>query len=551
MADLVLGPLLRYVGKTEATIWVETDGPCEVEVLGHTARTFCVAGHHYCLVMIDGLEPGSSQEYEVALDGERRWPEEGSDFPPSVLRTFRPDEQIELVFGSCRVAAPHEPPYTLPKDLDEENGRGFDALHALALSILDADSPSYPDLLFLCGDQVYADEVSPDTLEFIRARDDRPPGAPDDQVADFEEYTRLYRESWSDPTIRWLLSTVSSSMVIDDHDMHDDWNISEEWCEQMDREPWWKERVISGMTSYWIYQFIGNLSPDDLRERPLFREVHESDDAEPVLREFMAKDDRERQGKRWSYCRDLGTTRLIVVDVRTGRCLEPGERKIVDDDEWDWIVEHATEDAFDHLLFGTSDPWLLAPSLQHLEAWNERVCDGVWGSQAAKQAEKMRQAVDFDHWGAFQESFRRLTRLIEQVGSGSEREPPATIGVLSGDVHHAYLAEVAFRRDVGMKSLVYQGVCSPYRNALDNQERRVIKLALSRPAAEVTWRLAAAAGVEDPGIRWRFAEGPFFDNQVATINLEGRSATMKLEKVPRDPEGRDERLEQIFERTLS
>ena len=37
--------------------------------------------------------------------------------------------------------------------------------------------------------------------------------------------------------------------------------------------------------------------------------------------------------------RDLGTTRLIVIDVRTGRCLDPGERKIVDDDEWEWVVE--------------------------------------------------------------------------------------------------------------------------------------------------------------------------------------------------------------------
>ena len=33
MAGLILGPLLRYVGETEATVWVETDAPCTVEVL--------------------------------------------------------------------------------------------------------------------------------------------------------------------------------------------------------------------------------------------------------------------------------------------------------------------------------------------------------------------------------------------------------------------------------------------------------------------------------------------------------------------------------------
>ena len=34
MASLVLGPILRYVSETEATVWVETSAPCEVEVLG-------------------------------------------------------------------------------------------------------------------------------------------------------------------------------------------------------------------------------------------------------------------------------------------------------------------------------------------------------------------------------------------------------------------------------------------------------------------------------------------------------------------------------------
>ena len=89
--------------------------------------------------------------------------------------------------------------------------------------------------------------------------------------------------------------------------------------------------------SYWIYQFIGNLSPRELEENNLYRQVRQQDEAGPMLREFAAKDDREREGKRWSYYRDLGTTRLIVMDSRTGRELEEGHRSIFDEDEWDWI----------------------------------------------------------------------------------------------------------------------------------------------------------------------------------------------------------------------
>ena len=44
---LVLGPVLRYVGETAVSVWLETDKACDVEVLGRHARTFEVAGHHY------------------------------------------------------------------------------------------------------------------------------------------------------------------------------------------------------------------------------------------------------------------------------------------------------------------------------------------------------------------------------------------------------------------------------------------------------------------------------------------------------------------------
>src|ERR1700745_1028886 len=102
--ELVLGPLLRYVSETEATIWVETERACEVEILGHQARTFEVSGHHSALGVIGALSPGTEYEYQVALNGAVRWPEPDSEFPPSVLRTPDPGRPLRLAFGSCRIA---------------------------------------------------------------------------------------------------------------------------------------------------------------------------------------------------------------------------------------------------------------------------------------------------------------------------------------------------------------------------------------------------------------------------------------------------------------
>ena len=85
-------------------------------------------------------------------------------------------------------------------------------------------------------------------------------------------------------------------------------------------------------------------------------------------------------------------------------------------------------------------------------------------------AERMRQALDMEHWAAFQESFARLAELFRAVGTGERGEPPASIVALSGDVHHAYLVEVGYPRGTGMRTHVWQAVCSPYRNPLE-QER--------------------------------------------------------------------------------
>src|SRR3954447_8095990 len=82
MTELLLGPLLRHVDATSATIWVETDAPCEVLVSEAKARTFEVSGHHYALVVLTGLEPGRSTPYEVRLDGELVWPPPGRALPP-------------------------------------------------------------------------------------------------------------------------------------------------------------------------------------------------------------------------------------------------------------------------------------------------------------------------------------------------------------------------------------------------------------------------------------------------------------------------------------
>jgi hypothetical protein len=555
MSELVLGPLLRYVGERDATIWVETDCACEVEVLGAKAPTFEVDGHHYALVLVKGLEPGTSTPYEVHVNGECHWPPAHSPHPPSVIRTIGLDERYRIAFGSCRVARPHTPPYNLERD-EDPRAKEVDALYTYALRMTTRPQEEWPDLLLWLGDQVYADDVSNGTQLFIASRrgTKEPPGP---QVANFEEYARLYLDSWSDPLIRWILSTVPSAMIFDDHDVHDDWNTSESWVAEIRRQPWWHERIVGGFMSYWIYQHMGNLSPSELDDDPVYCRIADGEEAGPLVRELAERADRDVHAMRWSFYRDLGNTRLVVIDSRAGRVLGEQERRMVDTEEWEYIERHASGD-FDHVLLATSVPFLLAPGMHHLEQWNERVCAGAWGRLAARAAEWVRQAIDLEHWPAFDRSFRELAELQRSVASGERGQSPATVMTLSGDVHHAYVYEVAFPRDGhpgandNARAAVYQAVCSPMRNALSSKERRIMRFGWTKLFAGMAKAMARAAGARDHAIRWRPIDGtgPWFNNQLATLDLDGRSAHFRLERpIPGDPGS--PQLEQLANRQLA
>jgi hypothetical protein len=364
-------------------------------------------------------------------------------------------------------------------------------------------------------------------------------------VADFEEYTRLYRESWSEPTIRWLLSTVPSAMIFDDHEVIDDWNISAAWRRQMAALPWWSERIAGALMSYWIYQHLGNLSPAEVRADRLFADLSAAEDGGPVLREFALQAARTTAGRRWSYSRRLGGSHLVVIDSRAGRLLTDGRREMVDDEEWRWIDGQLRGDT-DHLLVATSLPYLLPRAIHDLEACDEALCGGVWGAMGARFGEWLRRAVDLDHWAAFRHSFDRLGGSLAQVAGGERGKPPASIVLLSGDVHYAYLAEARFPGQLTQTRL-YQAVCSPFRHGLGPAMELANRVSFSRPVAWALALLRRIMRLPEPSIGWTMKSGPFFANEVATLEIEGRRALLRLERTPR----RHIRLEHVEEVQLS
>ncbi|MBB4932279.1 hypothetical protein F4561_003099 [Lipingzhangella halophila] len=545
--------------ETSATIWVETDAACSVTVTaaGHRADapTFTVHGHHYAVCELTGLPPGSAAPYEVQLDGVPVWPEAGSEYPPSLVRTLDNSAPVRILFGSCHMATDHSP--------ETERTYGTDMLRAQALRLADqrrAQGPgatagaAEPTYLLLIGDQVYADELQPEMRQYLResraaptatagANPDRAAAEPpEDEVVFFDEYAELYRQAWTDPDIRWLLSTVPTLMLFDDHDIRDDWNTSGTWRREIAENPWWAPRITSGLGAYWIYQHLGNLSPEQRRADPVFGKVLAEDDAGGVVDAFAWCAHIDPYSYRWSHRHNVGNTRLVLIDTRCGRVVDDDrQRNILDREERVWLDKQFTGDV-DHLVIASTLPYLLPASVHHLEAWNEAVCAGSWGSALRGPGEKLRQAVDLEHWAAFQRSFRWVADSITQVAAGQRGAAPASVLFLGGDVHFSYLARARPRgraRRSGVEGVstgtsgtaIAQLVSSPLRNRMPSLIGKLTRVAASPVAGAAAAVLARLAGVRRPALAWRLDRGPWYGNVLATLSLSGRSAEVAWDQV--------------------
>jgi hypothetical protein len=536
-AHLLIGPILRRVAGDRATIWVEPTEPATVRVEAEgggagSAHTFSAYGHHFALVIVQGLRADTASAYRVFLDDRPVWPAADSTYPPSTIHT-RPDGDdtapVRLIFGSCREATPHSTARRLPPD----------ALDAYSRRLMaDPHNPDLrPDLIVLLGDQVYADNTSAKVKRFLRRRRAAGHQGPQDQVVTFDEYTKLYLESWRDPEVRWLLATVPSVMIFDDHELIDDWNTSASWRADMAERPWWVERITGGLASYWVYQHIGNLGPDELAADPMFQKVTEAGDATVLLHDFGRSVDSTEQRYQWSFALDLGRIRLVMLDNRCNRVLTPGAREMLPPLEWSWFVDQAHGD-YDHLVVGSSLPWLMPPAIHHLEAWNERTADSS-RPRVAAAAEKLRRTFDLEHWAAFGRSFVALGEVFRRLGEGGEGAPahrvgaggayaaPATISVLSGDVHHSYVARADL--GAGTRTPVMQLTCSPVHNQVPAFMRPLMRFSWSRAAARGVRGLARSAGVPRPAWSWKRLAGPYFGNAVSTLRLDGPVATVRVE----------------------
>ena len=80
--------------------------------------------------------------------------------------------------------------------------------------------------------------------------------------------------------------------------------------------------------------------------------------------------------------------------------------------------------------------------IPRLEAWNEAVCDGAWGTGSGATRGEASARSRLRPLGLLRRLVREAARPAGRSRARRARRAPASVVVLAGDVHHAYLSEV-------------------------------------------------------------------------------------------------------------
>ena len=340
------------------------------------ARAFRVNGNFdgSGVVVLNDLKPGTryqfqagwvSDDTEMALD----WQE----VEPGEFMTDQPDaEQTRFLFGSCcyRFVGLDG------KIQDDRADKIFAEMHALG-------QKEEAEFVLFGGDQVYADSMH--SLGAAQTHSD---------------FFSLYRESFSQPHLARLLRHTSCYMILDDHEIENNWPARAD----ADR---WTSKYPAAIKAYQIYQ--ASHSP-----------------ASPLNRAGTWLD---RDPDRFWYTFSRGPADFFVMDVRTERVLS----------RWPWqrrMISEQQEAAFAQWL--NTDP--------------ERV--KVVVSSVVMFPEQRRPFHGRDAW----EGFRHQRQRLLQAMSASDSQK---LVVLSGDVHASLYANLTLRGGKQVHSWTCSGLFWP------------------------------------------------------------------------------------------
>ncbi|MEE9464368.1 MAG: alkaline phosphatase D family protein [Candidatus Neomarinimicrobiota bacterium] len=402
MANLTIGPVIGEVTDTTARILIEVDQAAEVScrLQGnngelHNSNQDFNAGRPGTF-QFEGLD--QSTLYKVTLTG--------VDNPyPGSFRTF-PTEPNEIQIG---IVSCNDPIRETKDFLGVRRFFPTRRLKHLDKRHVRKAGPKHIDLLVHMGDQIYGDRVFKDYRHQLQ--NDNNQRNNEAFLMEIEsDYRAIYRKNWyKHRWMRHILANVPNLMIWDDHDIADDWGISDS-----DRDPDSKRRVIGNIARRIYREYQRQLWTADV-----------SIPASPTPDASM-----EYHHHRW------GNFGMIFLDTRGSRSFNNQFAKpknyFLGTQQWEWLngLLKPGGEFEDVTLIGLVSPVPLV-------YFPDVIPDKIFYSRRAQMT------LDTgDHWSLGKHR-PELNRLIELMDSWKQAKPETReIIVLSGDVHMGGFSEI-------------------------------------------------------------------------------------------------------------
>ncbi|MPZ90049.1 MAG: hypothetical protein GEU68_00210 [Actinobacteria bacterium] len=245
------------------------------------------------------------------------------------------------------------------------------------------------------------------------------------------------------PSVRRVLANVPTYMIFDDHDVTDDWNITEEWCEGARRTAMGRRVISNALAAYWVFQGWGN-HPDEsdreLREQisSFFSGSLDGDEFDETMWSF----------DRWSYTAPFDPP-TIILDTRTQRHYDSpkGGARLINETELERVAMLATDAGHE-----PGRPlMLISPVPVFGFEFQERRQKYLVGTLGPYE-------IDFEAWHSNMHGLVDFMRLLVE-----DLQPDPCI-ILSGDVHYGVNAQSSFAVD-DKEIAVIQLVSSGFKHA--------------------------------------------------------------------------------------
>jgi alkaline phosphatase D len=412
MTHLILGPIIGGITSTTANLWGRADGPGQLRAwLGHKAdlSDAWLAGESLPLAVengfagvapASGLSPNTRYYYSLGLSSQ---PPPAALDPYPDFTTFPPPGErasFAFAFGSCF------------RPEGEQGGQIFRAI---------AGRQRKDDLRFilLIGDQIYADDYAYNGIGRI--------------ATSLADYRAVYAYTFARPPFRNLLASLPAFMILDDHEVDDDWTWTDSqrtiaqipiWdrvIRQLQGRPpieWQipRQRVQDALQAFWEHQGM-HAPPFELPLR-----------LDSIGQYCLAPEDPGSL----AYTFTCGAAAFFVLDTRTMRVKSRAERCMLGEGQWQileqWLL--AVKDAYPVKFLVTSCALLFEMALD----------------------------LPRDRWAGFPGERDRLLRFLAAHGI-------AGVHLLAGDLHSAHAVRAHFVGPQGQTLPLWEFGASPFEQA--------------------------------------------------------------------------------------